>query len=284
MSQQSAETHQNVGADPARTAPRVVAVANQKGGVDKTTTAINLATALALSGKRVLLIDLDPQGNASTGLGVARDARGVGAYALLAGTPPPHALLRDTGIQNLSLIPATDDLIGADMEFAASAGRERLVASAIGAPPLAGLFEYVFIDCPPGIGLLSLNALVASSQVLIPLQCEFLALEGVAQMMRTIDLVRRSLNPALRMGGIVLTMVDRRNNLSQAVVADVRGYFRERVLETTIPRNVRISEAPSHGKPILLYDFRSPGAQAYVALAGEFLRRERAMVVGEVAR
>ncbi len=262
--------------------PRIVAIANQKGGVGKTTTTINLAAALAIAGERVLLIDLDPQGNASTGLGLAASARGIGAYALLAGDATPDDLVHPTEIPGLSLIPATDDLIGADLEFAAAPQGERLIAQTIGAPAFAGLFDYVFIDCPPGLGLLTLNALVAASLVLVPLQCEFFALEGITQMTRTIDLVRRSHNPRLVMGGIVLTMLDRRNNFSVAVVNDVRDHFKSLVFETTIPRNIRITEAPSHGKPILLYDIRSPGAQAYVALAAEFLRRERADRQGAV--
>jgi chromosome partitioning protein len=256
-------------------APRIVAVANQKGGVGKTTTAINLATALAATGARVLVIDLDPQGNASTGFGIAPEDRGIGAYALLTGEIPAADLVLPTEVPGLLLIPATEDLIGADIEFSAAAARERLVATALAEPGLAGQFGYIFIDCPPGLGLLTLNALVAATSVLIPLQCEFFALEGISQLTRTIDLVRRAHNPRLVLEGVVLTMFDRRNNLAQAVVDDVRTHFQTQVFDTLIPRNVRITEAPSHGKPVLLYDFRSVGAQAYLGLAAEFLDRNR---------
>ncbi len=254
---------------------KIVAIANQKGGVGKTTTAINLATALAASGERVLLVDMDPQGNASTGFGIAGDERGLGSYALLTGEAPAASLVIPTEVPGLLIIPATEDLIGADLEFAQSDAREHLIERALAEPGLVGQFGYVFIDCPPGLGLLTLNALVAASSVLIPLQCEFFALEGISQLMRTINLVRRTLNPHLALEGVVLTMFDRRNNLGQAVADDVRAYFKADVFETAIPRNIRVTESPSHGKPVLLYDYRSPGAQAYVSLAVEFLRRQR---------
>ncbi|HEX7389597.1 MAG TPA: ParA family protein [Acidiphilium sp.] len=254
--------------------PKIIAIANQKGGVGKTTTAINLATALAATGERVLLVDLDPQGNASTGFGIGADERGIGSYALLTGETAAASLVLPTEVPGLLIIPATEDLIGADIEFAGAEGRERLVARALAEPGLEGEFGYVFLDCPPGLGLLTLNALVAASSVLIPLQCEFFALEGISQLTRTIDLVRRTLNPHLALEGVVLTMFDRRNNLAQAVADDVRDYFKQGVFDTAIPRNIRVTESPSHGKPVLLYDFRSPGAQAYVSLAAEFLRRQ----------
>ncbi|NKE45595.1 ParA family protein [Roseomonas frigidaquae] len=258
--------------------PRVLAFANQKGGVGKTTTAINLATALATNHK-VLLLDLDPQGNASTGLGVAAQDRSAGSYALLVEGRPLGDLLRPTQVANLWILPADPDLAGAEIELVGLEDRERRLATALadGRDALAG-FDYIFFDCPPSLGLITLNALVAADGVLVPLQTEFFALEGISQITRTIDRVRRAFNPRLRLEGIVLTMMDRRNNLSELVASDVRGFFKDKVFETAIPRNVRVSEAPSHGLPVLLYDFRSPGAQAYVKLAAEFLKRERARI------
>ncbi len=256
----------------------MIAIANQKGGVGKTTTAINLATALSATGESVLLIDLDPQGNASTGLGIARTDRATGSYRLLADGVQLAEATRASFVPNLALIPAEPDLAGAEIEMVDLPRREFRLHDAL--EPVRrqpGPYSFILIDCPPSLGLLTLNALVASDAVMVPLQCEFFALEGITQLIRTIDMVKRALNPALSLQGIVLTMFDRRNNLSELVAADARGFFGAQVYETVIPRNIRISEAPSHGKPVLFYDFRSAGAQAYVHLAGEFLRRERAL-------
>jgi chromosome partitioning protein len=256
-------------------APRIIAIANQKGGVGKTTTAVNLATALAAADKNVLLFDLDPQGNASTGLGISRQARAVTSYEVLLGTKPVKAATVATRVPLLSVVAASVDLSGAEIELVGAERREYRLREALTAQVEALPFDYVLIDCPPSLGLLTLNALVAAHAVLVPLQCEFYALEGLSHLVRTIERVKRHLNPALEIQGVVLTMFDKRNNLSDLVAADVRDHFGDKVYETVIPRNVRISEAPSHGKPVLLYDFRCPGAQAYVHLAGEVLRRER---------
>jgi chromosome partitioning protein len=258
-----------------RAPPRILAFANQKGGVGKTTTAINLATALA-AGQKVLLLDLDPQGNASTGLGIARDQRSQGSYALLIEGRPLAELIRPTQVPNLFILPADPNLAGAEIELVGMEDRERTLLRALteNAEALSD-FAYVFLDCPPSLGLITLNALVAAHGVMVPLQTEFFALEGISHITRTIDRVRRALNPRLALDGIVLTMVDRRNNLSELVASDARSFFKDKVYETVIPRNVRVTEAPSHGLPVLLYDFRSPGAQAYVRLAAEFLKRER---------
>jgi chromosome partitioning protein len=256
---------------------RILAIANQKGGVGKTTTAINLATALAATGTGVLLIDLDPQGNASTGLGLERSDRRSGTYSLLIDGLRLADVRRPTLVPNLSLVPSDPDLAGAEVELVTSERREFRLRDALRDARNDGYDPaYTLIDCPPSLGLLTLNGLAAADAVLVPLQCEFFALEGISQLMRTIDLVRRGLNPALRLQGIVLTMHDRRNNLSEQVAADARSFFGKQVYDTVIPRNIRVSEAPSHGKPVMLYDFRSPGAQAYVRLANELLRQERA--------
>ncbi len=247
---------------------------NQKGGVGKTTTTINLATALAAAGHRVLIVDLDPQGNASTGIGISPGQRSAGTYALLLEEITPEAAVLPSFVPALGIIPAETDLAGAEIELVMLDRREFRLREALRAPALSG-YSHILIDCPPSLGLLTLNGLVAADAVLVPLQCEFFALEGLSQLMRTIERVRQALNPQLRVQGIVLTMYDRRNNLSDLVAADARGFFGAQVYETVIPRNIRVSEAPSHGKPVILYDHRSPGAQAYIRLAQELLRRER---------
>ncbi len=251
---------------------RVIAIANQKGGVGKTTTAINLATALAMCGQHVLLIDLDPQGNASTGLGLQRHQRGEGTYAMLVEGRPGCTVVHPTAITNLSILPADSNLAGAEVELVGLDQREYRLRNAIQS---LGPYDFIIIDCPPSLSLLTLNGLVAATAVLVPLQCEFFALEGISQLVHTIDLVKRSLNPRLTLQGIVLTMFDRRNNLSDLVAADARSFFGDRVYETVIPRNIRISEAPSHGLPVLIYDKASAGALAYTKLAEEMLLRQR---------
>lgn len=253
--------------------PKIIAIANQKGGVGKTTTAINLGTAMAAVKKKVLIIDMDPQGNASTGLGVERSKRRVNSYALMTGEARVQDAVSSTSVPGLDLISSGVDLAGAELELVDVEKREYRLKMALKGRLEA--YDYVLIDCPPALGLLTLNALVAADEVMVPLQCEFFALEGISHLIKTIERVRRSFNPRLEIQGIVLTMFDRRNNLSGLVESDVRGYFGQKVFDTVIPRNVRISEAPSHGKPVLLYDFKSSGAQAYVHLAGEVLKRDR---------
>ena len=255
--------------------PRIIAIANQKGGVGKTTTAINLATALAAVGEKVLLIDLDPQGNASTSLGISRSERSPGSYEFLLGLSPLDDCVRPSQIPNLSVIPASTSLAGAEIELIDMERREHRLVEALATGDARGRWTTVLIDCPPSLGLVTLNALVAVDAVLVPLQAEFLALEGIGALGTTIDRIRKRLNPRLHIYGVVLTMVDRRMTLSQQVEADVRAHYGELVFGTTIPRNVRIAEAPSHGLPVLIYDNACAGSQAYILLASEFIRRRR---------
>jgi chromosome partitioning protein len=257
--------------------PRVLVVANQKGGVGKTTTAINLGTALAAVGAPTLVIDLDPQGNASTGLGVPRAERRLTTYDVLMGQARLADAIMPTRIPGLSLVASTVDLSGAELEMIDMERRNFRLKDALAQYSVHGSspFSYVLIDCPPSLTLLTVNAMVAADAVVVPLQCEFFALEGLSQLLKTIELVRVNLNPALEIQGIVLTMFDKRNKLSDQVAADVRENMGEKVYTTVIPRNVRISEAPSHGVPALVYDLRCPGSQAYIKLAGELIQRER---------
>ena len=256
--------------------PRIIALANQKGGVGKTTTAINLATALAAIGEDVLLIDLDPQGNASTGLGIPREERDLSTYDLLTEAETLEVVVQQTAVPRLSIAPATLDLLGLEMEISTAADRafrlKKSIAGHLGRHPD---FSYVLIDCPPSLNLLTLNALAAADSILVPLQTEFFALEGLSQLMQTIEQVRSSLNNSLTIQGIVLTMADKRNSLTEQVEADVRDTMGELVYKTVIPRNVRVSEAPSFGKPVLLYDMKCAGSQAYLQLASELIRREK---------
>jgi chromosome partitioning protein len=263
-----------VPASPAAT--RVLAIANQKGGVGKTTTAINLGTALAATGRRVLLLDSDPQGNASTGLGVPKALRRKTFYdVIMDGLPALEAVVK-TLLPGLDLLPSDPDLSGVETELGHTPRRSYRLRDAL-APIRADIaYDYVLIDCPPALSLLTVNAMTAADAVLVPLQCEFFALEGLTQLMRTVDLVRGSLNPALEIQGVVLTMFDRRNSLSAQVASDVREHFGPKVYDTVIPRNVRVSEAPSFGKPALIYDMKCAGSQAYIKLARELVGREKA--------
>jgi chromosome partitioning protein len=260
-------------------APRILTLANQKGGVGKTTTAINLATALAAIGERVLIVDLDPQGNASTGLGITRAGRDVSSYDLLVGEAEVAQAAVMTSVPNVAVVPSTMDLLGVELTISQQSDRafrlrdafRRMDDFRINGQPVS----YVLIDCPPSLNLLTVNALVAADAVVVPMQCEFFALEGLSQLLQTIEHIRSTLNPRLSIQGVVMTMFDRRNNLSEQVLQDVRSEMGALVYDTVIPRNVRLSEAPSYGKPALLYDLKCAGSQAYLRLATEVIRRER---------
>jgi chromosome partitioning protein len=263
---------------------RILAVANQKGGVGKTTTAINLGTALSAVGERVLLLDSDPQGNASTGLGVPRAMRKKTLYDVLMDGAPVVDTVVKTALPGLDLLPADPDLSGVEVELGQTPRRSYRLRDALAPIRATRAYDYVLIDCPPALSLLTVNAMTAADAVLVPLQCEFFALEGLTQLIRTIELVRGSLNPALEIQGVVLTMFDRRNTLSAQVASDVREHFGPKVYETVIPRNVRVSEAPSHGKPALIYDLKCAGSQAYIKLAREVVGRERERLKAATAR
>jgi chromosome partitioning protein len=264
--------------------PRVLAVANQKGGVGKTTTAINLGTALAAIGEEVLIIDLDPQGNASTGLGIDRRSRRYSTYDVLSGEASLADAIVATAVPRLYLAPSTLDLSGLELEIGQARDRAFRLRGALA--PLATprpdqiKFTYVLVDCPPSLNLLTVNAMAAAHAILVPLQCEFFALEGLSQLLKTVEQVREQLNPGLTIHGIVLTMYDARNNLSSQVVADVREFMGRKVYDTVIPRNVRVSEAPSYGKPVLVYDLKCSGSEAYLRLATEIIQREKELCVG----
>ena len=259
--------------------PRILAVANQKGGVGKTTTAINLGTALAATGERVLVIDLDPQGNASTGLGIGRDSRDCSTYDVLIRQAPLRDSIQATAVPHLSIAVSTIDLAGVELEIGNEHDRAFRLREAIAQLAAEGGetdgYTYVLVDCPPSLNLLTINGMAAAHAIVVPLQCEFFALEGLSQLLKTVDQVRAALNPGLTIHGIVLTMYDSRNNLSDQVVADVRAFMGRQVYNTVIPRNVRVSEAPSHGKPVLVYDLKCSGSEAYLRLATEVIQRER---------
>jgi len=254
--------------------PRIFSIVNQKGGVGKTTTTVNLATALAATNKKVLIVDFDPQGNASTGLGIEQDNRVITSYDVVLSDTAIADAIQKTAVPNLHIIPATIDLSGAEIEMVSLMRREFRLKDALANSPQR--YDYILIDCPPSLGLLTINALVSSDAVLIPLQCEFYALEGLSHLVRTVELVRNNLNSDLSIQGIVLTMYDRRNKLTEQIENDVRDYFGEKVYKSVIPRNVRMSEAPSHGKPALIYDMNCAGSKAYIQMASELIKRERA--------
>ncbi|MEQ1888676.1 MAG: AAA family ATPase [Alphaproteobacteria bacterium] len=257
--------------------PRIIAVANQKGGVGKTTTAINLGTALAAVGERVLVIDIDPQGNASTGLGISKESRLCSVYEVLLGEANLAQAVQASSVPGLYVLPSSVDLSGAELELITMPRRNHRLRDVLHDSAANGgpVFTYILVDCPPALSLLTINALTAADSVLVPLQCEFFALEGLSQLLRTVEMVRDTLNPVLEIQGIVLTMFDSRNNLSDQVALDVRNFLGSKVYDTVIPRNVRVSEAPSYGKPVLIYDMQCAGSRAYIKLAGEILRQER---------
>jgi chromosome partitioning protein len=260
--------------------PRVIAIANQKGGVGKTTTAINLGTALAAIGEHVLIVDLDPQGNASTGLGIERKARRTSTYDVLTNAAPMRDAVLPTAVPQLFIAASTLDLSGLELEIGRErdrAFRLRHAIEVLNKGPRDHDFTYVLVDCPPSLNLLTVNAMAAANSILVPLQCEFFALEGLSQLLKTVEQVKATLNPKLSIHGIVLTMYDSRNNLSSQVAADVREFMGPKVYDTVIPRNVRISEAPSYGKPVLVYDLKCVGSEAYLRLATEIIQRERAL-------
>lgn len=252
---------------------KVIAIANRKGGVGKTTTAINIATAMAAIGKRVMVLDLDPQGNATTSMGLNKKNCEFSSYDVLINNIMPKQAMVRSDIPNFFILPSTPGLAGAEIELIDFEKREYILRRAL--QTLVSEFDYILIDCPPSLNLITINALVAADSVIVPLQCEFLAMEGLTDLIKNINQIKKSFNPSLTIQGIILTMFDRRNNLSSMVEKDVRKYFGQLVYQTVIPRSVRISEAPSHGKPILIYDFKSVGAQAYLNLAKEVLKRER---------
>jgi chromosome partitioning protein len=267
--------------EPRPIRPRIIALANQKGGVGKTTTAINLGTALAATGEHVLIVDLDPQGNASTGLGIDRKNRECSTYDVLIGEARLRQSILPTAVPRLHIAASTMDLSGLELELGAERDRAFRLRNALavlnGMNPAEQAYTYVLIDCPPSLNLLTVNAMAASDAILVPLQCEFFALEGLSQLLQTVEQVRSTLNPDLTIHGVVLTMFDSRNNLSNQVVADVRQFMGPKVYDTMIPRNVRISEAPSYGKPVLVYDLKCVGSEAYLKLATEVIQRERAL-------
>ncbi len=256
--------------------PRILAVANRKGGVGKTTTAVNLATAMAAAGKKVLVVDLDPQGNASTSMGIDKKGAVLSSYDVLLGVKKLTEAVVWTDVPRFSIIPSSPDLAAAEIELVNQPAREFALKKALQKDGIN--YDYIIIDCPPSLSLITVNALVAADAVIVPLQCEFLALEGVADLIKNINIIKKNFNPKLTLHGVVLTMYDKRNNLTQMVEDDVRNFFGKKVYNTVIPRNVKISEAPSHGKPVLLYDFKCSGSQAYIGLTKEVLKREKELI------